>query len=175
MGEIEPVAEKMEEEALSFEGALEAPAVEGEAEVSRVASEAAPSDELKLGEGLEFAADFETAPSETKAEAEPEQGVSLADLDFSGIDLDLEEAPAEEIEMGAAPAAVPTLELGQGAEAGGEIGSELQAEVNAKLDLARAYLEMGDKEGAREILQEVLSEGDSQQKAEADRLMAEAA
>ena len=52
---------------------------------------------------------------------------------------------------------------------------ELWEEVNTKLDLARAYLEMGDKEGAREILQEVLGEGDAPQKADADKLLAEAA
>ena len=40
-----------------------------------------------------------------------------------------------------------------------------------KLDLAKAYQEMGDVEGAREILQEVLHEGDDQQKAEAEALM----
>jgi FimV-like protein len=33
---------------------------------------------------------------------------------------------------------------------------------------------MGDREGAREILQEVLGEGDSKQKAEADKLLADA-
>jgi len=32
-------------------------------------------------------------------------------------------------------------------------------EVNTKLDLAKAYEEMGDLEGARELLQEVVSEG----------------
>ena len=41
-----------------------------------------------------------------------------------------------------------------------------------KLDLAKAYQEMGDVEGAREILQEVLHEGDDQQKAEAKALLA---
>ena len=41
-----------------------------------------------------------------------------------------------------------------------------------KLDLAKAYQEMGDVEGAREILQEVLHEGDDQQKAEAKTLLA---
>ncbi|MDR2837632.1 MAG: hypothetical protein LBV49_03545 [Azonexus sp.] len=34
-------------------------------------------------------------------------------------------------------------------------------EVNTKLDLAKAYEEMGDLEGARELLQEVLAEGSS--------------
>jgi pilus assembly protein FimV len=41
-----------------------------------------------------------------------------------------------------------------------------------KLDLAKAYQEMGDVEGAREILQEVLHEGDEQQKGEAGALLA---
>ena len=33
------------------------------------------------------------------------------------------------------------------------------SEVGTKLDLARAYMDMGDPEGARNILEEVLSEG----------------
>jgi FimV-like protein len=41
-----------------------------------------------------------------------------------------------------------------------------------KLDLAKAYQEMGDVEGAREILREVLAEGDSEQKTEAQALIA---
>jgi len=41
-----------------------------------------------------------------------------------------------------------------------------------KLDLAKAYQEMGDVEGAREILQEVLHEGDETQKSEAQALLA---
>ncbi|MDE2003934.1 MAG: FimV family protein [Betaproteobacteria bacterium] len=44
-----------------------------------------------------------------------------------------------------------------------------------KLDLAKAYQEMGDQEGAREILQEVLHEGDEQQKSEAKSLLAKLA
>ena len=40
-----------------------------------------------------------------------------------------------------------------------------------KLDLAKAYQEMGDVDGAREILQEVLHEGDEQQKSEAQSLL----
>lgn len=41
-----------------------------------------------------------------------------------------------------------------------------------KLDLAKAYQEMGDVEGAREILQEVMQEGDEQQKKEAQTFLA---
>ena len=46
------------------------------------------------------------------------------------------------------------------------------SEVGTKLDLARAYIDMGDPEGARSILEEVLHEGNASQKQEADRLMA---
>ncbi|MFO1321648.1 MAG: FimV/HubP family polar landmark protein [Burkholderiales bacterium] len=44
-------------------------------------------------------------------------------------------------------------------------------DVQTKFDLAKAYQEMGDKDGAREILQEVIAEGDADQKAAAEKLM----
>ena len=45
-------------------------------------------------------------------------------------------------------------------------------DVQTKFDLAKAYQEMGDKEGAREILNEVIKEGDAGQQAEAKQLLA---
>lgn len=45
------------------------------------------------------------------------------------------------------------------------------SEVGTKLDLARAYMDMGDPDGARSILQEVLEEGTAGQKQEAQRLL----
>ncbi|GGJ80037.1 FimV family protein [Pseudomonas matsuisoli] len=44
-------------------------------------------------------------------------------------------------------------------------------EATTKLDLARAYIEMGDNEGAQDILDEVLSEGNDAQQQEARDLM----
>ena len=44
-------------------------------------------------------------------------------------------------------------------------------EVNTKLDLARAYIDMGDSDGARSTLEEVLEEGDSEQCKEAQELL----
>ncbi|MFO2465705.1 peptidoglycan-binding protein [Pseudomonas sp. 15FMM2] len=44
-------------------------------------------------------------------------------------------------------------------------------EVATKLDLARAYFEMGDADGARDILSEVLAEGDDEQKTEAREML----
>jgi pilus assembly protein FimV len=45
-------------------------------------------------------------------------------------------------------------------------------EVATKLDLAQAYIDMGDHDGARDILGEVLSEGDATQKSEAQEMLA---
>ncbi len=45
------------------------------------------------------------------------------------------------------------------------------SEVGTKLDLARAYMDMGDPEGARNILEEVMLEGSVAQKQEAQRLL----
>jgi pilus assembly protein FimV len=44
-------------------------------------------------------------------------------------------------------------------------------EVGTKLDLARAYVDMGDPSGARSILDEVLDEGDEGQKQQAQQLI----
>ncbi|WP_414673881.1 FimV/HubP family polar landmark protein [Marinimicrobium sp. UBA4509] len=40
-----------------------------------------------------------------------------------------------------------------------------------KLDLARAYIDMGDADGARDILEEVRQEGNEQQQQEAEELL----
>ncbi|HQT32038.1 MAG TPA: FimV/HubP family polar landmark protein [Thiobacillus sp.] len=68
----------------------------------------------------------------------------VSKFDFSGLDLDLGDSGGNELELD---------------------------EVGTKLDLARAYVEMGDKEGAREILTEVLAEGSDKQIADAKGLM----
>lgn len=52
-----------------------------------------------------------------------------------------------------------------------ELEPVTMSEVGTKLDLARAYMDMGDPDGARSILEEVLQEGSSNQKQEAGRLL----
>jgi pilus assembly protein FimV len=47
-------------------------------------------------------------------------------------------------------------------------------EVSTKMDLARAYLDMGDLEGARSILEEVVRDGNDSQKQEAQALLDDA-
>ena len=48
-------------------------------------------------------------------------------------------------------------------------------EVGTKLDLAKAYIDMGDPDGARSILDEVMDEGSSTQKEEAQSLLGQIA
>ena len=47
---------------------------------------------------------------------------------------------------------------------------ELDA-VGTKLDLAKAYIDMGDMESASSILDEVIDEGDEEQKSQAQSLL----
>jgi pilus assembly protein FimV len=44
-------------------------------------------------------------------------------------------------------------------------------DIATRLELARAYMDIGDKEGAREVLDEVLGLGNSEQREEATALL----
>ncbi len=48
-------------------------------------------------------------------------------------------------------------------------------EVSTKLDLARAYVDMGDPDGAKSILDEVMEEGSEEQKEEARGILGQMA
>ncbi len=84
-----------------------------------------------------------------------EPAAAVSGIDLSGISLDL----------GAEPKAVPAS-VSSGKD-------DHWYDVQTKFDLAKAYQEMGDKDGAREILKEVMSEGDTEQKAAALAVMSE--
>ncbi len=73
-------------------------------------------------------------------------------------------------------ASVSADELAGGGEqdgAGEESESRLGDEGETKLELARAFMDIGDAEGARSILQEVQEEGTPEQKKEAAELLAQ--
>lgn len=61
----------------------------------------------------------------------------------------------------------------EGDEAGGDFSGLISGEdeVGTKLDLARAYIDMGDQDSARSILSEVTEEGNEDQQREANDLM----
>lgn len=100
--------------------------------------------------------DFDLGAGESHAEAAP-----IPPVDLSGIDLELDgtETTLEplDLEPGVAPA-------------GPESDSE---EVETKLELAKAYEEMGDQDGARELLQEVLADGSASQQERARAALAQ--
>jgi pilus assembly protein FimV len=77
---------------------------------------------------------------------------------FSGLDLDVGADVVADDE--------PT-----GTEEFSPLDPQTMTEVGTKLDLARAYIDMGDPEGAKSILEEVLSEGDAGQRSEAQALI----
>jgi pilus assembly protein FimV len=56
-------------------------------------------------------------------------------------------------------------------EHGNDLGEFNDDPVDTKLDLARAYVDMGDADGARAMLSEVMKEGSQMQKDVAKRLL----
>ncbi|TCS41441.1 FimV/HubP family polar landmark protein [Reinekea marinisedimentorum] len=154
-------------------------------------SELAESGTSLVEEGLSLA-------KEERSSSLEEDDTDFASLDFSdeALDLDLDlsdEMTAdplalsdEEVDLGldsevsefdAEADEDPLQQLADSLDSGAELddddfdflsGSD---EASTKLDLARAYIEMDDKEGARDILEEVLDEGTDEQKAQANALI----
>lgn len=90
-----------------------------------------------------------------------------------GIDFDFDlEIPATKDEAAAAPLDLSSINLDLGAPGGASAPADAHwQEVATKLDLAKAYQEMGDKVGARELLNEVLKEGDAAQQQQAQTML----
>lgn len=65
----------------------------------------------------------------------------------------------------------PTARLSPEDVSGDLHDARTMTEVGTKLDLARAYVDMGDPSGARSILEEVLDEGDAGQRQQAQQLL----
>jgi pilus assembly protein FimV len=65
----------------------------------------------------------------------------------------------------------PTMNL-EGSQISDDLlDARTMTEVGTKLDLARAYVDMGDPSGARSILEEVVNEGDDGQRQQAQQLL----
>lgn len=91
----------------------------------------------------------------------------LLESDFTGLEIEEPVAEVDEeldlsSDFGGSKPDADDEELVIATEANG---------MSTKLDLARAYLDMGDEEGARQILEEVLIEGSEEQKTEASVLL----
>jgi pilus assembly protein FimV len=76
--------------------------------------------------------------------------VPLIDFDLTGADLPLTTRPGA---------------------AGALTGSQMASQMATKLDLARGYIDLGVKDGARELLEEVMRDGTREQRQAAVELM----
>lgn len=99
--------------------------------------------------------EFDSSPVVPRAPApQPRVAAQAETIDFSKLALSLE-MPEPRAELAKAPSVLDAQ----------------WHDVATKLDLAKAYQEMGDIQGARELLREVALEGDPQQAAEAATLL----
>ncbi len=110
--------------------------------------------------------------ADTVRQARPSDADNFSDVfsgstgDTANIDLDVGDAMVgmEEDRSPTARQPINEMELS-------ELEPVTMSEVGTKLDLARAYMDMGDPDGARSILEEVIQEGNPNQKQEANRLL----
>ena len=109
--------------------------------------------------GLDFSLDMGTTES----------------ADAGGLDFDLDIGGGETADAGLDFDTGSSLDLNL--DASDTVDSDISGgdEVGTKLDLAKAYIDMGDPEGARSILDEVMDEGSSTQKEEAQSLLGQIA
>ena len=145
--------------------------------------------EMELGDFGRAAAEEESAVAqETSAETElaglsMEEPAPVAEsgglpTDFDDLDLDAAlaelEEPASNLERGEEDmiSSAAALDINDLDELEGGLMAD-QDEVATKLDLARAYVDMGDTDGARQMLEEVAKDGSSEQQQQAQQLLAE--
>ncbi|RON67297.1 FimV/HubP family polar landmark protein [Pseudomonas fluorescens] len=116
---------------------------------------------------LELPADFDLSlADEMDANPSAQPDAFAAELDDVNAELDRLSQNIAEPTFTEADAAV-----------GGDLGEDDfdflagTDEAATKLDLAQAYIDMGDSDGARDILNEVLTEGDEKQRGEAKDML----
>lgn len=186
----------VEETAAEDEFSLDIDASELDIDIQdeKASTEATDSDEesMELGD-IDLGLDLDTE----EAAAEEVTDVGDIDIDFGmeeespaaedeeEISLDLsDEEESMEMEFGEELDTESATEIEEAAEIPSDAYGELTDEedfdlsslddvdeISTKLDLARAYLDMGDHEGTRSILEEVIAEGNDEQKEEAKELM----
>jgi pilus assembly protein FimV len=111
-------------------------------------------------------------PAAAPASASVESASAASGLDFD-LNLDLGDQPSVTKSVPSMDLSSISLDLGSAGEPGGSTSSNdpKWQEVATKLDLAKAYEEMGDKDGARELLGEVMKDGDASQKGQAQQIL----
>src|SRR5690606_38033083 len=124
---------------------------------------------------LELLEDFDLSLSDEELESEAvDSSTFLADLDDVNADLQQLSDSSKFLSVPVTSDAVSTASLGPEVPEDDDEFDFLSGtdETATKLDLARAYVDMGDAEGARDILDEVINEGSDAQQSEARELLA---
>ncbi|MFZ3086766.1 MAG: FimV/HubP family polar landmark protein [Methylotenera sp.] len=122
-----------------------------------------PDDKKAEEISFDFPLSDDQVPLVATEEASTSNQQDANKFDFSSISLDLSE---DESQASAEP---------QPAIAAADFPASVTSEnpdVDIKLDLVTAYIDMDDKEGARELLDEVTKEGGPQQRLRAEQLLA---
>ena len=128
-------------------------------------------DDFELDDDLELDDDFDL---------DDDLGEDVLELSPEDSDSDFDEALAAEAALGTdddndafeIDLSDGDLDLeGEDRDLDDEYELDLEEDIETKLDLARAYIDMGDKEGARGVLQEVSREGNESEIAQAKELL----
>ncbi|MDQ2971576.1 MAG: fimbrial protein FimV, partial [Pseudomonadota bacterium] len=149
------------------------------------ADEFADQPTLRAGAEAQVAGDdkyrfaFDELPSEPVAEPGMAAAAAVAAQppvaghDNLHDDVTREHAVPDLVDEYAAPVVDPdaNADWSASAQENGDAMAFSDDPVDTKLDLARAYLDMGDPSGARAMLEEVSKEGTQMQKDEAKRLL----
>ncbi len=118
--------------------------------------------------------DFSFDMSETAIDPDmpfPRSDDMVVDLERSNLDGGLLDfgSDQDDIVPQSPSSALPVADMPAGM--GGEMGDDHEDDVDTRLELARAYDEMGDREGARELLEEVMREGSPKQQSDARAML----
>ncbi|HJS76670.1 MAG TPA: FimV/HubP family polar landmark protein [Burkholderiales bacterium] len=127
-----------------------------------------PASAVDKNNGLDFDLDL-GAPAASGAK--PERAATAPAFD-PGLSFDLNLEKTDSAPAAATATDFSTLSLDLGSAGSASAGTDPKwQEIATKLDLAKAYEEMGDKDGARELLNEVMKDGDAAQKGQAQQLL----
>ncbi|QSX39560.1 FimV/HubP family polar landmark protein [Shewanella cyperi] len=134
-------------------------------------------DDLSMDEALAALTATEKKKKPARKVEEEELSSFQKENGFIDIDRLLNEASESEAELEPYPALDVDMDLGEMDSLLGNTSmidvDDEENSVNAKLDLARAYIEIDDKDSARALLREVEIDGNARQKDEAAALLAE--
>jgi len=182
--DIEELGDDISAADLDLDLDVETPADEGAAQ-TEVMTELPSSPETMIMEGppdIDLAAETEAHKHDTGTLDISDMDLGDLDLGEDAGDLSSELGLDETVDFGGAENEVTeemkddaaSFDLGEEMDLEEDLGlPDSEDEVSTKLDLAKAYIDMGDNDGAKSTLEEVMNEGDDDQKKEAQDLLSQ--